>query len=72
MGIPFPISIERTLTFSASLIPWAWGIKELTSVLATVLATVIAIEFGLTIVFICAALFYLLALILAQTFKIDF
>jgi spermidine synthase len=72
MGIPFPVGIEKTLTFSPSLIPWAWGINGLTSVLATVLATVIAIEFGFTVVFICAALFYLLALISAQTFKIDF
>lgn len=68
MGIPFPAGMKKTSDQSPSLIPWAWGINGFASVMATVLATVFAVELGFTAVIIGAALFYSLVIIAVKTF----
>jgi hypothetical protein len=59
MGVPFPLAL-RELT--ESFVPWAWGINGCASVLSPALATLLAIDFGLTSVLWCALLIYALAL----------
>ncbi|HCA42566.1 MAG TPA: hypothetical protein DEP28_04855 [Bacteroidetes bacterium] len=64
MGMPFPIGmslIENSQTKFAAL---GWGINGFFSVIGTVITIIMAMTTGFTIVFITAAIIYLLALIL--------
>jgi spermidine synthase len=68
MGMPFPTGL-RALANSAidspngqNAIEWAWAMNAASSVLGSVLAMVIAIEFGLNSTLACGVLTYLVAL----------
>ncbi len=74
MGMPFPTGL-RALAAAArfnvakisgkdNAVEWAWAMNAAASVLGSVLAMVIAIEFGLTVTLSCGAAAYLLALLL--------
>ncbi|MGE5054034.1 MAG: hypothetical protein ACM3WP_07685 [Acidobacteriota bacterium] len=74
MGMPFPTGL-RALAAAASkkssetsdnAVEWAWAMNAAASVLGSVLAMVIAIQFGLTITLACGAAAYLLALLLVR------
>jgi hypothetical protein len=60
MGFPFPLGLRFIEVRGASYTAWAWGINGCVSVVSTVLATICAVEFGLTAVMIGASLAYLL------------
>jgi hypothetical protein len=72
MGMPFPTGLRALAAtpapeFPASLdnaVEWAWAMNAAASVLGSVLAMVIAIQFGLTATLACGATAYLLALVL--------
>jgi hypothetical protein len=55
MGAPFPLAL-RELTDST--VPWAWGINGCASVVSPALASLLAIDFGLTTVLFLALLIY--------------
>ncbi|CAB3797903.1 SAM-dependent methyltransferase [Pararobbsia alpina] len=61
MGIPFPLGLARVAASAEALVPWAWGINACTSVVAAVLATVLAIHLGFTAVVVIAILLYVAA-----------
>ncbi|MEE8527619.1 MAG: SAM-dependent methyltransferase [Gammaproteobacteria bacterium] len=61
MGLPFPLALTRLGEQARELVPWAWAINGCASVVGVVLATLIAIHFGLGVVVILAALMYALA-----------
>lgn len=61
MGMPFPLGLTRVSSEAPPLIPWAWGINGCFSVIATVLATVLAISLGFNLVIIIALSLYILA-----------
>jgi hypothetical protein len=61
MGMPFPLGLARVEAVDARLIPWAWGINGCASVIAAVLATLLAIHLGFTAVVLAALLLYGLA-----------
>jgi spermidine synthase len=66
MGMPFPSGL-RLLCESRSddnLVEWAWAINAASSVLGSVLAMTVAIQFGLLVTLEGAALAYVLALLL--------
>jgi spermidine synthase len=63
MGLPFPNGLFYVSQTSPPQIPWAWGINGCASVIATALATIIAVEMGFTLVMCTAALAYCLPLI---------
>jgi hypothetical protein len=42
-------------------VPWAWGINGFASVVSAVLATLLAIHFGFTIVIVLAIIIYIAA-----------
>jgi spermidine synthase len=71
MGMPFPTGL-RALTNnehaqpSQNSIEWAWAMNAASSVLGSVLAIVLAIQFGLNITLTCGAAAYLLALLLRR------
>ena len=70
MGMPFPTGLRTLAASSASgslapsenTIEWAWAMNAAASVLGSVLAMVIAIQFGLTVTLACGAVAYVLAL----------
>ena len=68
MGMPFPLGLASLGACRPALVPWAWAVNGFASVVAAVLATVLAIHWGFTAVVILAALLYLLA---AGTFPGD-
>ena len=61
MGMPFPLGLARTAEGAPSLVPWAWGVNGCASVVAAILATMLAIHFGFGAVVVLAALLYALA-----------
>ena len=73
MGMPFPTGLRglaaRSSTTSESVIEWAWAMNAAASVLGSVLAMVIAIQFGLTATLACGAAAYLAALALIPALR---
>jgi hypothetical protein len=61
MGMPFPLGLAAVAARNASLVPWAWGINGFASVVATLLATLLSIHFGHTLVVLTAVALYALA-----------
>jgi hypothetical protein len=73
MGMPFPSGL-RALSSGGSdskhgAIEWAWAMNAASSVLGSVLAIVIAIQFGLNVTLACGAVAYVLAMLLLPTFR---
>jgi spermidine synthase len=69
MGMPFPTGLRAVAeTFEtrsqASSIEWAWAMNAASSVLGSVLAIVVAVQFGLNVTLTCGAAAYALALLL--------
>ncbi len=58
MGIPFPGGLDWLRRQAPGLIPWAWAINGSTSVLASILAAMIALSAGFSWVLVAAALAY--------------
>ena len=80
MGMPFPtglraLAASRGKESSADQpaadngVEWAWSMNAAASVLGSVLAMVIAIQFGLTITLACGAAAYLLALVVVPVLR---
>ena len=72
MGMPFPSGLRalaRTQTGDAkdNAVEWAWAMNAGSSVLGSVLAMVIAIQFGLNVTLACGAAAYLVALLISPT-----
>jgi spermidine synthase len=80
MGMPFPTGMRAIASvpvpeFPASegslanqnSVEWAWAMNAASSVLGSVLAMVIAIQFGLNATLACGAFAYLVALMLTRT-----
>jgi SAM-dependent methyltransferase len=61
MGMPFPLGLRRLASANSSAIPWAWGINGTASVLASMLATLVAVHFGFTVLVVLAAALYVVA-----------
>jgi hypothetical protein len=55
MGTPFPIALRE---LEEPVVPWAWGINGCASVVSPALATLLAIDLGLTTVLWLALLAY--------------
>ena len=55
MGLPFPLGLERVAAEAPDLVPWAWGINGRASVVGAVLASILEMHIGLTLV-VCLAL----------------
>ena len=58
MGLPFPVQIARLAPAGTALIPWAWGVNACASVVAAVLATLLAVHVGFAAVVVLAACLY--------------
>jgi hypothetical protein len=76
MGMPFPLALSGLAGNAEPFIPWAWGINGCASVISASVATLIAIQFGFTVVIGLAVVLYLVAwrlssgiLVLGPSFK---
>ena len=58
MGMPFPLGLSLLGDRSQHLIPWAWGVNGCASVLSAVLASLLAIHYGFTVVVVLALIIY--------------
>ena len=66
MGMPFPVGLNRVAISVPDFIPWAWGINGFASVMGASLATLLAIEFGFTVVVLFALGFYASAAVIIR------
>lgn len=58
MGMPFPMALAKISQTTPALIPWAWGINGCASVVSAILATLIAMQFGFTVLIFLAVVLY--------------
>lgn len=61
MGMPMPTGLALLDERAESLVPWAWGVNGVASVLATSLAIVLAMSLGYSLVMSSAAALYAVA-----------
>jgi hypothetical protein len=61
MGIPFPLGISLLHEAAPQLIPWAWAVNGCFSVIAPLLAVMLALSAGYHLVLFAGAAMYLLA-----------
>jgi hypothetical protein len=66
MGMPFPLGLRHVAGFAPDFVAWAWGVNGFASVLSAVSATILAIEFGFTLVIVAALVCYALAAVLIE------
>jgi spermidine synthase len=70
MGMPFPTGLRALATNAKEgVIEWAWAMNAASSVLGSVLAMVVAIQYGLNVTLAGGALAYFLALALTRTLR---
>lgn len=77
MGMPFPTGLRALAgrvpggegQASENAVEWAWAMNAASSVMGSVLAMVIAIQYGLNITLACGAVAYFSALLLAGTLR---
>jgi hypothetical protein len=77
MGMPFPTGLRALATvfipepnLADNAVEWAWAMNAGASVLGSVLAMMIAIQFGLTVTLACGLVAYVLALALLPTLRL--
>ena len=58
---PEDVGIAHLARENQDLVPWAWAINGCASVIAAVLATLLAMHFGFTVLVLLAAAIYLAA-----------
>ena len=65
MGIPFPYGMSTIDNNSRYLVAYGWGVNGFFSVLGSVLVVMLSMSYGFIVVFIIAAVLYLLAMLIA-------
>ncbi|NWG75026.1 MAG: hypothetical protein HXY24_10530, partial [Rubrivivax sp.] len=67
MGMPFPTGLRQLGVRAPSLIPWAWGMNGVFSVLGSVLVILVSMQTSFTLALASAALFYGIAAIVSTS-----
>jgi spermidine synthase len=65
MGVPFPTGLRQLRESHGAAVEWAWAVNASASVLGSVLAVVIAMQWGVTVTLLCGAAGYVAAGLLA-------
>ena len=68
MGIPFATGLRLLLERHERFIPWVWGINGLTSVMASILAIILAMRVGFQLVLYLGAINYVLGWVAVRRF----
>ena len=58
MGMPFPLGLSRVWSGAPALVPWAWGVNGCASVVSAMLATLVAMQWGFSVVVLVAGALY--------------
>ena len=58
MGLPFPLGLAWIKGVQPSLTPWAWAVNGCASVVSGVLAAMLALSYGFSVVLLAGALCY--------------
>ena len=66
MGMPFPLGLARLRDLAPVTVPWAWGVNGAASVIASVLAALLALSFGFRVVLLIGAACYAGVFVLAS------
>lgn len=66
MGVPFPRGVMLVGQTQPALVPWAWAVNGCASVISAVLAAMIALTWGFSVVLWCAAAAYALAAVVSR------
>jgi len=61
LGVPFPYGIRLLNVQNPSIIPWAWAVNGCCTVIGAIVAVILSMQFGFTIVLIAAGLIYVVA-----------
>ncbi|MDR0184311.1 spermidine synthase [Lysobacter arvi] len=61
MGMPFPLGLARLSRSAPTFVPWAWGLNGCASVVAAILALLLAIGIGLRATLVIALALYVFA-----------
>lgn len=61
MGMPFALGLARLAHSAPAFVPWAWGLNGCASVIAAILALVLAMAFGLRATLLFAFVLYVIA-----------
>jgi hypothetical protein len=69
MGMPFPLGLARLRDLAPVTVPWAWGVNGAASVIASVLAALLALSFGFRVVLLIGAACYAGALMVSGETK---
>jgi hypothetical protein len=69
MGVPFPLGLSLLGERNEKSIPWAWAINGCSSVLAPVIAVMIALSTGFNTVLLIAALLYFIVYMIFPKLK---
>lgn len=64
MGMPFPLGLSLLGKGDPDLIPWAWAMNGCCSVISPILAMLIALSTGFTVVLLCGAGMYVIGAVL--------
>ena len=71
MGVPFPVVLHHLGQTHEQLLPWAWAVNGCASVVAGLLATLLALGAGLPAVMLAASACYLVAAEVARKWKVE-
>ena len=66
MGMPLPLAIRILHQKMQDIIPWMWGVNGATSVLASIIAIILAMNVGYNFVLFVGIIFYTIAFLLAK------
>jgi hypothetical protein len=70
MGIPFPYGMGKIDQNSKILIAFGWGVNGFFSVLGSILVVMLTMSYGFRVVFITAAVIYLIAMLVSKKLAI--
>lgn len=71
MGVPFPVVLHYLGQSHEQFLPWAWAVNGCASVVAGLVATLLALAAGLPAVMLAASGCYLLAAAVVRTWKVE-
>ena len=69
MGIPLPAGVALLERRAPGLISWAWAVNGASSVIASILAALLALSFGFSTVLVLGAACYVGALLMAASLR---
>lgn len=71
MGMPFPMGIKAVSEQAGEIVPWVWGVNGATSVVGSVLAVTLSIQFGFRAALVVGTVVYFFALLLARRMRAE-